>query len=798
MKILIVDDQAEDLYLLESMLGGGGYETVSAADGAQAMEKLRIEPCDMIISDILMPVMNGFELCRKIKSDARLRRIPFVCYTATYTDEDDEQLAMNMGADKFIRKPVAPDQFLRMIKSLGRDVNEGQLRGREPPLEGEKTVSRLYSERLVKKLKEKTLELKREIAEREHVEEMLRLSQFTLDHSSDAAFWADQDAHFVNVNETACSRYGYTRDEFLTMSVFDIDADFPCDAWPDHWRELKKRSSFHLESVHKTKAGESFPVDISVNHVCYHGREYNFAFVTDISGRRQAETSMRKLSQAIEQAGESILITDRGGVIEYVNPAFTKLTGFTAKEAIGNTPRILKSGNQDAVFYEAMWQTITSGEIWHGKVTDKRKDGSFYPTTLTISPIMDEGGKCSHFVGIQADLSDLEEMEHRFHQAQKMEAIGTLVGGIAHDFNNILSGMTGNLYLAKEKVKAQPDVVRKLANVEKLSFRAADMIQQLLTFARKGSVSMKQLPFTIFVKETLKFLRASVPENIALHLDICTASLSINGDVTQLHQVLMNLINNARDAVEGADEPCIAIRLELFQPTEDFLHRRAYFNVDRYAHLSVEDNGYGIPEDMIEHVFEPFFTTKEIGKGTGLGLAMVYGAIKTHHGFVEVESIAGQGSTFHIYLPLLVLEAIAAVPANKEEIVQGNGEAILLADDEPHVREALADVLTALGYKVLTAKDGLEALEIFKAHQGEIALAMLDVVMPNCSGTLLARRIRKVNPDVPVIFMTGYDKEHVLSSGEQIQNSDAITKPFHFDVLSRSIRKLLDFEHDSD
>jgi len=242
--------------------------------------------------------------------------------------------------------------------------------------------------------------------------------------------------------------------------------------------------------------------------IVYHGKAANMVLFRDISARKKNEMELRKLSSATEQAGESIVITDRDGNIEYVNPAFEKITGYSAEEAIGQTPRILKSGNQDAAFYEKMWKTITSGVIWHGKVVDRRKDGSFFPAMLTISPITDEHGKITHFVGLHADLTEQENLEQQFHQAQKMEAIGTMVGGIAHNFNNMLAGMSGNLYLAKQHVKGDADVMQKLANVDDLSMRAADLIEQLLTFARKGIVCMKAMPLTPFYKETIKFLRS--------------------------------------------------------------------------------------------------------------------------------------------------------------------------------------------------------------------------------------------------------------------------------------------------
>jgi PAS domain S-box-containing protein len=539
--------------------------------------------------------------------------------------------------------------------------------------------------------------------ERKRMQDHLQLSQYMIDHSSDAAFWIDQDGSFVNVNETACNSLGYTREALLTMSVFDISPELPHDGWLEHWQEIKKRGSFHLESIHQKCSGERFPVDISVNYVSFQGEEFNFAFATDISARKHADEALVKLSSAIEQAGESVVITDKNGVIEYVNPRFTTLTGYSAEEAIGQTPRLLKSGNQDAIFYEKMWKTISQGDIWHGKIIDRKKDGSFYPATLTISPVHTQGGDAAshtHYVGIQSDLSKIEDLEQQFHQAQKMEAIGTLVGGIAHDFNNILAGMTGNLYLARKRIQDMPEVIQKLDNVEELSMRAADMIQQLLTFARKGRISIKPIPFTPFIKETLKLLRASVPENIALHEEICSAALQVKGDSTLLHQVLMNLITNARDAVEGVEQPCITVGLECFHANESFAHNRADFKAGAYAHLSVEDNGCGIPKNKIEHLFEPFFTTKEQGKGTGLGLAMVFGAVKTHEGFVEVDSIMGKGSIFHIYLPLLERNGAASkADKDKEAFEPGHGELILFADDQPQVLETGEEVLESLGYK---------------------------------------------------------------------------------------------------
>lgn len=380
-----------------------------------------------------------------------------------------------------------------------------------------------------------------------------------------------------------------------------------------------------------------------------------------------------------------------------------------------------------------------------------------------------------------------EEMECQFQQSQKMEALGTLVGGIAHDFNNMLAGSIGNVYLAKNAAKNNPIVIEKLKNIESISFRAADMIKQLLAFARKGSTSMEQLSLASYIKETLKLIRISVPENIQMHQEVCSDDLLIVGDATQLHQVLLNIITNARDAIEGIDNPCITVKLEPFQANDAFVEKHIRFRERAYAHLSLEDNGCGISADKLTQLFEPFFTTKEQGKGTGLGLAMVFGAIQSHQGLIEVESTEGKGSTFHIYIPLLEHGGNFSAPSEGQAIAQGDGETILLVDDERHVLETGQSVLVSLGYHVLTAMNGREAIEVFKTHAEKVDLCILDVVMPSMGGWQAAKSIREIDPEAKVIFSTGYDKDRQAD----IENETLLSKPFSIEAMSNLIREKL-------
>ncbi|MDX8383689.1 MAG: ATP-binding protein, partial [Ghiorsea sp.] len=386
----------------------------------------------------------------------------------------------------------------------------------------------------------------------------------------------------------------------------------------------------------------------------------------------------------------------------------------------------------------------------------------------------------------------LKNTKEQFYQAQKMESLGTLVGGISHDFNNMLSGINANLFLIQRQTKDLPKVQLKLDDIEKLVFHAADMIKQLLTFARKDKVEMKNFDMSPFLAEAIKLAEVPLPPRMRLQQDLCSKPLPMQGNATQLQQVMMNLVNNARDALSGHHKPIIHIHLALLQ---DALEQRNHHpNLQgEWIYLSVRDNGSGIAKDKLEHIFEPFFSTKKEGEGTGLGLAMCYGAIQSHGGVIEVDSEVEVGTSFHIYLPLG--EATAA-PANTGSVgssLSGHGEKILLVDDDDSLRDAHSDVLESLGYAVIEACNGLEAIKLY-AEQGEaIDLVIMDIMMPEMGGMKAAQHILIMNPDVNIFFATGYDKDSSTErfDSRELTQLDAIkrlSKPFTIEVLSKMIR----------
>lgn len=502
------------------------------------------------------------------------------------------------------------------------------------------------------------------------------------------------------------------------------------------------------------------------------------------------ETALSKLSQAVDQAGEAIMITDSDGILEYINPAFTHITGYSHSEAIGQSPKsLVNSGMQSRSFYEKLWSDILGGTAWEGTLTNRRKDGSLYPALMSIAPIYSED-KITHFVAIQQDMSNQSLLEEQLRQSQKMESLGTLVGGIAHDFNNLLGGMTGNLYLARIKAKGSPEIIEKIRNVEALSFKAADLISQLLAFARKSAVQMQHIDLSDYIKDALKLIKAGIPESITLKTKFCEDSLPISGDKTQIHQILMNLLSNAKDATLEGSNPHIQISTSRFEATDSFrsFHPN-HKNCDSYARITIQDNGHGISEAQLEHIFEPFFTTKEIGKGSGLGLSMIYGAMQTHNAIIDVNSQLNYGTEFHLYFPLIEAEDEVSEKHETDQI-DGRGETILLVDDESELCETCAEILESMAYQPLSASDGKEGLNRFIDCNSEISLIITDVVMPKMSGPEMVRKIRQLQPEIPVIFMTGYDKE-LLSKEIDIENSVVIPKPVDIQTLGIKINELL-------
>ena len=498
-----------------------------------------------------------------------------------------------------------------------------------------------------------------------------------------------------------------------------------------------------------------------------------------------------KLSQALEHSGEAAIIANKDGVIEFVNDAFCHMTGYSAEETLGNNPNMLSSGKQEPTFYESLWSTISSGMVWQGELINRRKDGTLYPALMTIAPIVDAAGEITHYVANQSDVSEYKRLEESFYKAQKLEALGTLAGGIAHDFNNALAGITGNIYLLdKGEANLGKDSRRNITAIEEICDSAATHIRQILSYARQDTVLMDSIELNQCLQKACLMASSMIPASIQFEFIPCENELYVYWNESQVQQILINLLNNAQHALKGVMNPKITLKVQIFNSKDSLLRLRPEVEEERHVCLSVTDNGCGMPKEIADRIFDPFFTTRPVDEGTGLGLSMAYGAIKQAGGSLIVDSEVGRGTEFRIYLPL-DFERQEEVKAVDDEVIQGHGELILIADDDSVLLQTQGRIVESFGYRSIIANDGLEAVHLFEKHVDEIDVVILDLVMPGLTGVDTAKQILSLKPETRIIFATGYDKHDTLESNVGSIDAPVIYKPCKSSVLSQVIHDQL-------
>ncbi|MBN2288165.1 MAG: PAS domain S-box protein [Candidatus Glassbacteria bacterium] len=503
--------------------------------------------------------------------------------------------------------------------------------------------------------------------------------------------------------------------------------------------------------------------------------------------RKRAGEVRRQLQTAIEQAGEIVIITDTQAMIQYVNPTFERITGYSREEATGRKTSILNSGKHDRAFYRKLWEKINSGEVWTGRFINKKKDGTLYHEEATISPVRDAAGEIVQFVAVKRDISQQIELENQLRHMQKMESIGLLAGGVAHDFNNLLTAIMGYSSLIKKAADLPEKQRNRILEIEKASQRGAEITRHLLAFSRKKPPDLATIDLNDAVNQSVRFLKRGLGPDIPVETRLERSLEPVSADNTQIQQVLTNLCLNARDAMPHGGK--IVIETSNFDVDKDYAARYMYARIGPHVLLAVTDNGTGMDSETLARIFEPFFTTKETGKGTGLGLSIVYGIIKNHGGFINVYSEPGRGTTFKIYLPRAAGQAEKAKPV--EPPAKGGDETILIVDDERMILSLAASILEEYGYTCLTAESGKEALEIFRLKHGSIDLVILDLVMPRMSGQEVFEQMLKIDPRVSAVISSGFsvqDEKALLEKGVKA----FIPKPYQERMLARVVREVLD------
>ena len=614
---------------------------------------------------------------------------------------------------------------------------------------------------------------------------------------TDGVLVTDVNRVIQTANDGVSKTFGYSPQELVGKSaellyakreIFDSVGDklFTVDA--------NKNENLHI-AQYKHRSGRLFSGETFGTKLFNCENEWigNLGIMRDISERERDQKERLGLKTAIEQANDVIVITDYLGNITYVNPAFEKVTGYAKSEVVGRNPRILKSGQHEEVFYEDFWKTITSGKIFTGRMVNKRKDGTCYTEEATVSPIVDNLGKIVSFIAIKRDITEQLLLESQLQQAQKMESVGRLTGGVAHDFNNILGVILGYAGMALRNSDPEDKLYNDLSIIYDAATRSAEIVRQLLMFSRQQTVVPQIIDLNGAVEGMLKMLRRLIGEDIELSWKPYPGVLPIKIDPSQMDQILANLCVNARDAIRGNGKLTITTDKKVFDSRTQ-KSPIPFTSGAEYIQLLVSDDGSGIDTAEVDKIFEPFFTTKEVGQGTGLGLSTVYGIVQQNEGDISVSSRKGEGSCFTISLPLSDAPLSLSKDSGLARVNEGQNETVLLVEDDLTLLEMTRRMLKKTGYNVLPANGGGEALRLARKNDVKIDLMLTDVVMPEMNGKELSDQMKKINPEMKILFMSGYTSNVIGHNGVLDEGFHFISKPFSRKALSDKIREILDGE----
>ncbi|NOY08598.1 MAG: PAS domain S-box protein [Spirochaetes bacterium] len=599
------------------------------------------------------------------------------------------------------------------------------------------------------------------------------------------------------VNNRFCKITGFDRDELINRDFREllfkaIDRKTSQDILYRFKQRIKgKHISQSPDYSFKRKNGKR--VWIQLNGSTYKdskGITFSVSQVLDITERKQREKEIRRLSSIIEQSPLSVFITDLNGNIEYVNPQFTKQTGYTFLEVKKKNPRIFRSGEHSQELYRNLWDTIEAGKTWFGEFHNKKKNGDLFWEKTVIGPIFDEKGRITNYVCIKEDITEQRILKQRLNQSQKLEILGQLAGGIAHDFNNILTIINGYSTLLLDTLDKNDPLREDIEQIKIAGERATALTRQLLVFSKKQITNVRVINLNTVLKNTVKMLKRLIGENINLKLSLADNLLNIRADTSHIDQIIMNLAVNARDAIPH--DGTLTIITSNRAINRDFVVNRPEMVPGEYVELTVKDDGAGMEDNIREKIFEPFFTTKGKELGTGLGLSTVYGIVKQNDGYIEVESKPGEGTSFTILLPAVYETTETYSRRRKTKGTVKGAKTVLLAEDEEAVRNLTEQVLKNAGYVVIVAEDGERALNICNSYSGTIHLLLTDVIMPKINGGKLACEISKNKPDIKILFMSGYTADTIDKHNTPGKEILLLQKPFEPEELLKAVEKALE------
>jgi PAS domain S-box-containing protein len=823
--VLLADDEPIQRKLMRVQLEALGFRVTLAEDGQDALEKARREPPDAIISDVLMPRLDGFQLCKAVRQDPRLARVPVLLTSAVYTEEPDRQLALSMGATQHVlRSPDNREVITALFASLKPGAVPEPVPPAEEPAEG-------YTHRIIRQL-ERQVTLNSSLTHRvglleaelailagfaeavesgQALEAVLdRLLHRCLDAagiSHGAAFLAEPgqslrlaaQAGLVADKRGLCDFYG--RLALLDRVLQEGEPlVVPSDRMPAEEAAplLERAQVSSLLITPLLCAGERLGVLVMASARQEEARKewgpftravggqigQTLALARSVSRLRASEQRYRLLA---DNATDMISRHTRDGVFVYASPACRTLLGCEPQELVGKSGYALLHPDDLTLARQEVTALFERAGPAPAEFRLQRKDGSFVWVEMTTRRLDDDSGEV---ICVTRDVTARKRLEEQLLQAQKMEAVGRLAGGIAHDFNNLLTIIISYSELVVDSMAAEDPSRQLIQEIHKAGERAAKVTRQLLAYSRKQVLRLEVLDLNDMIGETQQMLERLLGADVHLVTILDPRLGRVSADLGQTTQVLLNLVVNARDAMPNGGD--LVIETRNVDLTEADRWNDVDFRPGPHVLLSVTDKGTGMNAEVRAHLFEPFFTTKEVGKGTGLGLSTVYGIVKQSGGQIEVRSWPGEGTTVRVYFPRIEGTPAARSGGVRKPAARQGNETILLVEDDEGLRELGRLILMANGYEVLTARDGNEALRLSEGQTAALHLLLTDVVMPQMSGRQLAEKLLARRPGLKVLFVSGYARDALKPQGVGESALPFLQKPFTPATLTRKVREVLD------